>query len=230
MLSLGVYIIRSLIIILATWLVTNLIGKKSMAQFTPYDLAVLFIISNVVSQPLVNKDSFKTALGAIILSISIVIIGKLSLNRNLYRLNFSPSILIANGKIDREELKKNNINLYTLLSMLRIQGYFKIADVNYAILEVGGDISVIPKSNVRPATTKELNLTPPENGLTYSVIVDGQINKQILTYAQISEEWLVSQLQLLFTAKPEDVFYAEVDSDKQLFANLYSDCPPKIAQ
>lgn len=227
MLSLIVYIIRSLIIVLATWLVTNLIGKKSIAQFTPYDLAVLFIISNVVSQPLVNKDSFKTALGAIILSLSIVIIGKLSLKRNLYRMNFSPSILIANGKIDREELKNNSLNLYTLLSMLRIQGYFKISDINYAVLEVGGDISVIPKGSARPATTKELNLSPPEEGLAFSVIVDGKINKKILRHAKVSEKWLVDQLQQLYKANPEEVFYAEVDSDKQLFADIYDKFPSK---
>lgn len=227
MLSLIVYIIRSLIIVLATWLATNLVGKKSIAQFTPYDLAVLFIISNVVSQPLVNKDSFKTALGALILSSSVVIIGKLSLNRRFYRMNFSPNILIANGKINREELKKNHINLYTLLSMLRIQGYFKISDINFAILEVGGDISVIPKSSARPATTKELNLNPPEQGLTFSIIIDGKINKKLLPYANISEKWLIGQLQKVHKSTPEDVFYAEIDSQKQLFVELYDDLPQK---
>ncbi|MDF2506108.1 YetF domain-containing protein [Clostridium sp.] len=189
MLSLLVYIIRSFVLILTIWFICNFIGKKSLAQFTPYDVAVLFIISNVISQPIVNKDLFKTSAGVIVLAISIVII--------------------------------YNINLYTLLSMLRVQGYNKVADVNYVILEPSGDISVIPKSSARPATTSEMNLTLPEEGLTFAVIVEGKINKNILTYAKINEDWLLRELHKNYKAKPKDVFYAEIDSDKKLYADLY---------
>lgn len=221
MLSLLVYIIRSFVLILTIWFICNFIGKKSLAQFTPYDVAVLFIISNVISQPIVNKDLFKTSAGVIVLAISIVIISKLSLNKKFYGIDGMPSVLIANGKLIKKELKRNNINLYTLLSMLRVQGYNKVADVNYVILEPSGDISVIPKSSARPATTSEMNLTLPEEGLTFAVIVEGKINKNILTYAKINEDWLLRELHKNYKAKPKDVFYAEIDSDKKLYADLY---------
>jgi uncharacterized membrane protein YcaP (DUF421 family) len=221
MTSLLVYTARSLVMILATWLICNFIGKKSLAQFTPYDVAILFIISNVISQPLVNKDLFKTAFGVILLALIILIISKLSLRRQFYGIDGMPSVLIANGKIIKEELVRNHMNIYTLLSMLRVQGYNKIADVNYAMLEPGGQISVVPKSSARPPNTTEMNLNVPDEGLTFAVIVDGKINIQILPFVKIDEIWLLNELQKLYMAKPKDVFYAEVDSNKTLYANLY---------
>jgi len=129
----------------------------------------------------------------------------------------------ANGKLIKEELRINRINLYTLLSMLRLQGYNKIEDVNYAILEPGGQISVIPKSGARPPTTKDMKLNIPDEGLTFAVIVDGKINKRILPFVKINENWLLKELHNSYKAKPKDVFYAEVDSNKKLYANLYKE-------
>lgn len=223
MIALLVYIIRCFVMIITTWLICNFIGKKSLAQFTPYDVAILFIISNVISQPLVNKDLFKTALGVVILAIGILIISRLSLFRKFYGVDGMPSVIIANGKLIKNELKRNHLNVYTLLSMLRFQGYNKIADVNYAILEPGGQISVIPKSSSRPPTTEEMNLNVPDEGLTFAVIIEGKINKNILTYAKINEDWLLRELHKISKAKPKDVFYAEVDSNKKLYVNLYKD-------
>ena len=107
--------------------------------------------------------------------------------------------------------------------MLRLQGYNKIADVNYAILEPGGQISVIAKSSARPPTTEDMNLNIQDEGLTFAVIVDGEINKRILPYVKINEEWLLKELHKAYKVKPKDVFYAEVDSNKKLYANLYKE-------
>ncbi|WP_125153461.1 DUF421 domain-containing protein [Clostridium rectalis] len=221
--ALFVYIVRCFVMILSTWLICNFIGKKSLAQFTPYDIAILFIISNVISQPLVNKDLFKTALGVVILAIGIIIISKLSLNNKFYGIDGMPSVIIAEGKLKKDELKRNHLNIYTLLSMLRIQGYNKLSDVNYAILEPGGQISVIPKSNARPPTIEEMKLNVPDEGLTFAVIVDGKINNNILPYTKISEDWLKKELRKSYKVKPEEVFYAEIDSNKKLYVNLYSE-------
>jgi len=175
----------------------------------------------VIAQPLLTKDCFKTVVGTLILAISTIIIGKLSLNSKFYQIDYSPSVVIANGQIIRETLKKNRLNIYTLFSMLRIQGYTKLSDVNFAILEVGGDLSVIPKTSARPLTPKDMNLMFPEEGLTYPVIIDGIILKDLLQKANISEEWLADQLSNTFKTTPEKVLYAEIDSNKQLFINLH---------
>lgn len=221
MISLLVYLVRSIIVILGTWLGTNWVGKKSLAQITPYDLVILMIISNVVAQPLLTKDSFKTVVGTLILAFSTVLIGKLSLNPKFYQMDYSPSVVIANGQIIKEALKKNRLNIYTLFSMLRVQGYLKLSDINYAILEAGGELSVIPKTSARPLTPKDLNLNLPEEGPTYPVIIDGTILKDMLGKADIDEKWLIDELAKTFKTGPKNVLYAEISTNKQLHINTY---------
>lgn len=222
MASLLVYALRCIILILGIWFVSIIIGKKSLMQLTPFDLGILMIISNVVSQPLVNKDSFKTTFGIILLSLAVIIIGKLSLNKKFYRVDYSPSILIANGVINKDQLKKNRLSTFTLMSMLRVQGYTKLADVNFAILELGGDLSVIPKNSAKPVTLQDMNIIQPQEGLTLPVIMDGTIFRDILKYIDIDEKWLIEELKSTYNAKPEDVFYAEADKSKKLYVNLFS--------
>lgn len=214
-----VYIARCIILILSTWFICNFIGKKSLAQFTPYDVAILFIISNVVSQPLVNKDTVKTAIGIIILALSILVISRLSLMSWFYEIDATPSILINRGKLDKKELKRNHMNLHILLSMLRIEGYYNIGDVYYAILEPSGELSVLPRSKAKSVTTDDLQLQVQQEELTYPLILDGKIQKGSLEHAHISEEWLKEKLKTSFHVKPEEVFYAEVDSNKKLYVS-----------
>lgn len=214
-----IYIGRCIILILATWFICSFLGKKSLAQFTPYDIAILFIISNVVSQPLVNKDTVKTAIGIIILACSVVIISRLSLFRWFYQIDGSPSILIDRGKINEKTLKKNHMNVGILLSMLRIEGYYKVSDVYYAILEPGGQLSVLPKVAARPATIEEVGLNIVQDGLSYSVITDGKINPSELEKASVTQAWLIQNLKKSYHVGVEEVFYAEVDSEKQLYVS-----------
>lgn len=222
MLSLLVYVIRCLILVFGIWFVSIIIGKKSLSQLTPFDVGILMIISNVVSQPLVNKDSFKTTFGIILLSLSIIVVGKLSLNRKFYRVDYTPSILIANGVIKKEQLKKNRLSLFALMSMLRIQGYNKLADVNFAILELGGDLSVIPKNSAKPVTVQDMKLQQPEESVTLPIIMDGEVFKDMLPYAGVTEQWLRDELQKTFHVAPEEVFYAEADNTPTLYVNLFS--------
>lgn len=221
MISLIVYAVRCIILILGIWFVTIVIGKKSLSQFTAYDAGILMIISNVVSQPLVNKDAFKTTFGIILLSLSIIVIGKLSLSKKFYRLDYTPSVLIANGVINRDALKKNHLSLYSLFSLLRQQGYSKISDVNFAILEMGGNISVIPKNSARNVSIQDMSLPQPEQGMTFPVIMDGIVFHDMLKYAKVTEQWLKTELMLTYKAEAKDVFYAEVDDNQKLFVNLY---------
>lgn len=220
MTELFVYSARCLILCFTVWFILIIIRKKSLAQLTPFDLGILMIISNVAAQPLVTKDSFKTAIGMLILSCFILFIGWLTLKTPFYRADYTPSVLIANGTINRNELKRNNMSIYTLLSLLRTQGYFKVSEINFAILEIGGGISVLPKTMSRPLTPQDMNLSLPEEGYTYSLILDGKIYAEMLQKAGVTEDWIVEQLKGIYKVAPKDVFYAEVDDKKQLYVSL----------
>jgi uncharacterized membrane protein YcaP (DUF421 family) len=211
--------------VVGAWLISIIIGKKSLLQFTPYDIGILMIISNVVAEPLVIKDSFKSIFGVIVLALCIVALGKISLNKKYYRVDYTPTILIANGVINYEKLKKSHLSVFALASLLRSQGY-NISDVNFAILEMEGTVSVIAKTAARPPRMKDLNLTAKEEGISYPVIIDGEIFEQMLPYANITKEWLTGELKASFKAKPKEVFYAEINSENKLFVNLFSQSKP----
>ena len=218
-----VYALRSLILVLAIWFVGVILGKKSLLQMTAFDLGILMIISNVISQPLVNKDVFKTAFGVIVLALFVVLISRMTLKRRFYRMDFAPVILVASGVMKREALKKCRMSAFMLMSMLRAQGFMKLQDVNFAVFEAGGNLSVFPKNSARPVTVEDMALKKPEEGLTMPVIVDGQIFSEMLEYAKVDEAWLRDQLHSKYHARPEDVFFAEIDDQKALYVNLMQD-------
>ena len=219
--ALLVYIVRCIVMILGIWIVSLILGKKSLLQFSAYDIGILMIIANVVSQPLVSKDMFKTAIGIIVLILSVIVIGKLSLKKMFYRTDYTPSILVENGIINKQELRKNHMSIYALLSLLRVQGYAKVSDVNFCVLELGGSISVIPKNSAKPVTVKDMNLPIPEMLFTFPVIMDGVVYRDMLEAAGVTQEWLEDELRKSFGSMPGDVFYAEADSQRTLFVNLY---------
>jgi uncharacterized membrane protein YcaP (DUF421 family) len=218
-----VYALRSLVLVLAIWLVGVILGKKALLQMSAFDLGILMIISNVISQPLVNKDIFKTSFGVIVIALFAVLIARMALRRRFYRLDFEPVILVASGVMRRDALKKCRMSAFTLMSMLRAQGFMKLQDVNFAVFEMGGNLSVFPRNSARPVTVEDLALKQPEEGLTMPVIVDGQIFRDMLDYAKVDEAWLRDQLHSLYRARPEDVFYAEIDDQKALYVNLMSE-------
>lgn len=219
--ALLVYVLRCVIMVLGIWIVSLILGKKSLLQFSAFDIGILMIISNLISAPLASRDLFKTALGVGVLIISIIVIGRLSLKKRFYRMDYTPSILVSNGIINKDELRKNHMSINALLSMLRVQGYTKVSDVNMALLELGGSISVIPKNTARPVTVRDMDLHIAEEGFTFPVIMDGAVFLDMLMAAGVTEQWLCDELQRSHGCTPADVFYAEV-SGRTLHVNLFS--------
>ena len=219
--ALLIYAVRCVVMVLVIWIVSIVLGKKSLLQFSAFDIGILMIVSTVIAQPLVTKDLFKTAIGVAILLGSIIVIGMLSLKSRFYRADYIPSVLVAHGVINKEELKKNHMSIHALLSLLRVQGIFKVSDVNYAILEVGGNISIIPRNSARPVTVRDMGLPVPEAGLTFPVVMDGVVYPDMLDAAGVTGEWLEDELQVRCRCTPADVFYAETDG-QDLFVNLYA--------
>lgn len=128
----------------------------------------------------------------------------------------TPTILVENGKILTSQLQKERYNINDLLEELRVKGYPNIADVEYAILETNGSLSVIPKSNKRPVTPQDLNLTPQYEGLPLPIIIDGRIMHQNMQKAGIDMEWLNEQLKMWKIQNVKEVLFASLDTNKVL--------------
>jgi uncharacterized membrane protein YcaP (DUF421 family) len=128
----------------------------------------------------------------------------------------TPTILIEKGKILTSQLQKERYNINDLLEELRVKGYPNIADVEYAILETNGSLSVIPKSDKRPVTPQDLNLTPQYEGLPLPIIIDGRIMHQNMQKAGIDMEWLNEQLKMWKIQNVKEVLFASLDTNKVL--------------
>lgn len=216
-----VYVARSIIVLLFSWFCVRLIGKKSISQLTSYDFTALMILANVAAEPLVFKISSKAFLGSLTIAVVTVIIGWISLKKKFYNFDAKPDIVIANGKIDKEALKRNRMNLPFLLSLLRLQGYAKVSDVEFAIIEPDGNLSVIHTSQSRPVTPNDLKIDTQYEGLSLPLIIDGEIQYNNVKFAKLDSAWLNQEIKKLGALKAEDVFLAELDTTGKLSVDLF---------
>lgn len=218
-----VYAARCIVTSLVAWLAVRIIGRRSISQMTAYDFAAIMIMSNVAAEPLVYKIGSKSLIGSLIIGLMSMFIGWLSLRKPLYNIDAQPSILIANGKVLQDELRKNRINLPFLLSLLRLKGYANVSDVEFAILEPTGNISVLPKSQSRPVQTKDLKIDTDYEGLALPLIIDGEIQYNNLKYAKLNAEWLNREIKKAGADKAEEIFLAELKSTGELYVDFYQD-------
>jgi uncharacterized membrane protein YcaP (DUF421 family) len=134
--------------------------------------------------------------------------------------NSEPLVLIDQNNIVEKNMRKARISLTELTALLRQKNAFNIADVNYAIMECDGKLSVLFKSDQRPATPSDFQLTPPQTGLTKDIIMDGKILYENLKTANLSETLLKDQLKAKGINKISDVFYAAVDPTGTLYFTI----------
>ena len=190
---------------------------------TSYDFAAITIMANVAAEPLVYKIQSKSLIGSLIIAFMAVFIGWLSLRKRFYNVDAKPSILIANGKVLQDELGKNRMNLPFLLSLLRLEGYANVSDVEFAILEPNGNLSVLPKSQNRPIQPKDLQINTDYEGLALPLVIDGEIQYNNLKYANLKVDWLYQEIGKAGAQKPEEIFLAELKSTGELYVDLYRD-------
>ncbi|WP_412674582.1 DUF421 domain-containing protein [Aneurinibacillus aneurinilyticus] len=131
-------------------------------------------------------------------------------------------MLVKNGKILEDNLKKEHINTDELLAQLRLKNMFKVADVEFAILETNGQLSVMPKKDAQPVTVKDLQLNLPAEVEPETVIMDGQVLLDPLRASGRTAQWLDTELKKT-GVKLENVFLGQVDDKGALYLDLYND-------
>lgn len=136
------------------------------------------------------KIPSKATEGVLVLALCVVLLGKLSLSKKFYNADQKPSVVIANGKIDKDELKKNSMNMPFLLSQLRLKNVAKVPDVEFAIIEPNGQLSVLLKSQERAVKPKDMQIDTKYEGLALPLIIDGEIIYSNLKYANLDTNWL----------------------------------------
>lgn len=127
-----------------------------------------------------------------------------------------PSLLIYRGKIDEKVLRKERLTLNELEEKLRSNNVFNLGDVEYAILETNGEVTVIQKPEKRNVIAEDLNISPEYEGISYDLVIDGKIMEKNLKSIGKDEKWLIAQLKK-FDAKPKNTLIATIDGKDEFF-------------
>lgn len=214
-------IIRTLILYVSVVVLVRLMGKREIGQLQPFELVIIIMISELAAIPMENTG-IPLLTGLIPLVILLVVqitLSYLTMKSQKAReiICGTPTVLVENGKIIENELRRLRYNVNDLLEQLRIKNIANISDVEFAILETGGQLSVIPKSQKRPVQPEDLKLDTKYEGLPATLVVDGQVNNQDLAKIHKDENWLKQELSKLGIKNIKDVLMASLDTGGKLF-------------
>lgn len=222
-----IVLIRTIILYILVVVVMRLMGKRQIGQLEPFELVIAIMISDLASLPM--QDLRIPLIHGIIPIITLLVLQSLITLLELKSEKFgsiltgTPSILIEHGKINIKELRNQRMGFNDLIEKIRLCGYYNISDVEYAILETSGQLSVIPKSKVTPATREDLNIVRPEEDLPVTLILDGKIHGHNLAIINKDTNWLYTQLKANNISSEKEVFLATLDSSGQFFYQLNDD-------
>lgn len=214
-------IIRTIILYLIIVLVLRLMGKRQVGQLQPFELVVILMISELAAIP--TQDSGIPLIAGLfpvlVLLLLSLAISQMSLKSEKARAVIcgTPTILISQGIILEDELRKLRYNLSDLLEQLRVKDIPNITDVEFAILETNGQLSVIPKATKRPVNPEDLNINPPYEGLPITLIMDGILQQHNLEKANVTYAWLQNELTRANIDSLTQVLIASVDAQGVLF-------------
>ncbi|MBR6727824.1 MAG: DUF421 domain-containing protein [Clostridia bacterium] len=211
---------RTLIVYTVLICTMRLMGKRQLGELEITELVTTLLISEIASLPIENPEI--PVIYAVIPLVTIltlevtlsVILLKCPRLKNLA--SARPSILVRHGKLDQKEMLRIRVSIDELISEIRQSGLTSLRDVDYAILEQNGKISVIPRRAAQPPDAESLGLTANEPGMMHTLIADGKINDYNLSLLALDLKWLRARLAERGML-PEDVFYLGIDDEQNLY-------------
>ena len=212
-------ILTSFLSIAAIFIIAKVMGHKQLAQLDFFDYVSGITIGSIAAELATElEEPWKPLISMVIYGIVSV---ALSLITNKFPktrkyVNGSPSILMNNGKLYRENMKKAKLDLSEFMVMCREQGYFDLNDIQTAILEHNGKLSVLPVSEKRPATPYDMNLHPKAEYISTEIIMDGRIMSDNLKRMGLDTVWLDKQLKAQGYHNAKEIFFGVCDNDHNL--------------
>lgn len=202
----------------------KLIGKQQITQLTFFDYIVGITIGSMAStlSVQVNENTWSTVAGMCVWTLLAIILALAGMKSPLLRkvIEGVPEIVIQNGKINIDVLKKNKLSMEDLMMMLRSNEVFRVEDVEFAIFKPNGKLSVLLKSQKRPLTPQDMNISTSYSGLPTNLIVDGRLDMDALTSVNLSRAFLEYQLRKNNITDIKDIFLAQLDTEGNLFIDM----------
>ncbi len=209
----------------ALFIIAKMIGHKQMSQLDFFDYITGITIGSIAAELATELEQPLYPLIAMIVYGCITIIlafltAKFPKTRKY--INGSPTIIMSNGKIYRKNMKKAKLELSEFMVLCRQEGYFDLGEIEAAIFEYNGKLTVLPKSTKRPVTPTDLNILPPQNTLYTEIIMDGRILNENLLRLGLDEKWLYNELTSRGFKTTKQIYLALCDNNFRL--TLYENC------
>lgn len=203
----------------ALFLIAKIMGHKQMSQLDFFDYITGITIGSIAAELATELETpLQPLISMGVYGVISVLLSKAThlLPRSRKYINGSPTILMDGGKLYRENLEKAKLDLSEFMVMCRQQGYFNLNDIQTAVFEFNGQLSILPVSSKRPANPQDLNLTLPTEAIQTEVIMDGRILGENLHRMGFNEKRLEKQLRVQGYKRPDEILLALWDEQNQL--------------
>lgn len=212
--------VRVLIIYMLVLIIMRLMGKRELGQMQPFELVIAIMIADLASVPMADTgipitNGIIPILALLLIQLIISLVNLKSINGRKIICGM-PAILIYRGKIDEKVMKKEKFTVNELQERLRQNNIFNIGDVEYAILETSGQVTVIQKPEKRNAIPEDFGILPEYEGIPYDLVVDGKVMYENLKAIEKDYTWLKKQVEK-FKIKPEQALIVTFDGKGQIF-------------
>lgn len=227
-----VVVIRSIIAFFSLLFLVRLMGKQQLTQLTFFDYVVGISIGSISGtlSVQVNQNTTAALAGMAVWTILPILLSFLGLHSVWARkvVQGEATIVVANGRILENNLKRLRITIDDLISLLRNQEVFSIADVEFALFEPNGKLSILKKSQKQPVTPSDLNKKTQYDGLPTVLISDGILLKDALSSLKLTNAWLHHQLGKQNIKDISEVSLAQLDTKGNLYVDLKGDKPSYV--
>ena len=212
-------ILTTLLSVAAIFITAKVMGHKQVGQLDFFDYITGITIGSIAAELATElEEPWKPLIAIIvygIISVALSIItNKLPKTRKY--INGTPTIIMDNGKLYRDNMKKAKLDLSEFMVMCRQAGYFNLNDIQTAVFEYNGRLSILPVSNKRPANPSDMNLAPPKETISTEVIMDGRILEENLKRLGLDITWLEKQLKTQGYHDEKEIYLGLCDNNNKL--------------
>lgn len=208
-------VIRSLISLITLFLVTKMLGKKQVSQLSLFDYVIGISIGNFAAEMTINVDSqYMNGIVSVVIFGLVAYIVSIGTMKSIWMRRYfmgTPTIMIQNGKLLEANMKKVHFDVNDLLEECRGNGYFDLSEIEYAIMEANGTLSILPKAEYKPLTVKDMQVKTEKQGLCANVVIDGKLMPNNLKNINKDKKWLMQQLKIKGYQELDNILLATID-------------------
>lgn len=208
---------RTILILIILFFITKMMGKKQISELNFFDYVVGITIGSIAADISldIEKDMIAGIAALFIYGFISYIISFVSIKSILARRFFIgvPTVLVEKGKIIESGLKKSKIDVNDLLMVARENGYFNLDEIDYALMEVNGNISFLPKEKEKPVTKRDMKIKCSNEGLTVNAIIDSKYMVNNMKAINKDKEWLDHELKVNGYDNYDNILLATIDNN-----------------